>query len=290
MTREELKEHCEKQIEMCELWAISKGEKPSGKIYEEHTLILELLEQEPCEDCISRQAVLDAMFDLCDTGETLKENPWRDNPHIDAVVETIERLPSVKLQEPCEDWYDVLSNEMTLDQARQAVKDLRKKLAEHLEQEPCDVPDINVGDMISRQAVIGVIERWLECSDYNEAERHIMRAVQSVLYDSPSVNPQPKTGHWIAVYQGDEIINYRCSECELGDTNGSTNLYGWDYCRRCGAKMVESQESEEWRGMTRFSMFTDKELDAMESALCNEGLKYLVEELRIERRYRESRR
>ena len=47
MTREELREHCEKQIEMCEMWAISKGEKPSGKIYEEHKLILELLEQEP---------------------------------------------------------------------------------------------------------------------------------------------------------------------------------------------------------------------------------------------------
>lgn len=47
MTREELREHCEKQIEMCELWAISKGEKASGKIYEEHKLILELLEQEP---------------------------------------------------------------------------------------------------------------------------------------------------------------------------------------------------------------------------------------------------
>ena len=47
MTREELKEHCEKQIEMCEMWAISKGEKPSSKIYEEHKLILELLEQEP---------------------------------------------------------------------------------------------------------------------------------------------------------------------------------------------------------------------------------------------------
>lgn len=52
-----------------------------------------------------------------------------------------------------------------------------------------------------------------------------------------------KSGKWIAVYQGDEIINYRCSECELGDTNGSTNLYGWDYCRRCGAKM-ESEDKE----------------------------------------------
>lgn len=40
-------------------------------------------------------------------------------------------------QEPCDDWYDVPSDEMTLEQARQAVKDLRKKLAEYLEQQPC---------------------------------------------------------------------------------------------------------------------------------------------------------
>ncbi len=42
--------------------------------------------------------------------------------------------------------------------------------------------------------------------------------------------------------------------------------------------------------MTRFSAFTDEELDAMESAFCNEGLRFLVEELRLERRLREQRR
>ena len=31
-------------------------------------------------------------------------------------------------QQPCEDWYDVPSDELTLEQARQAVKDLRKKV------------------------------------------------------------------------------------------------------------------------------------------------------------------
>ena len=61
MTREELKVHCEKQIEMCEMWASAKGEEPSGKVYEEHKLILELLEQEPCDNVVSRQAVLDAL-------------------------------------------------------------------------------------------------------------------------------------------------------------------------------------------------------------------------------------
>lgn len=50
MTREELKRHCVKQIEGCEMWARLNGEEPHGKIYEEHKLILELLEQEPVKD------------------------------------------------------------------------------------------------------------------------------------------------------------------------------------------------------------------------------------------------
>jgi len=41
--------------------------------------------------------------------------------------------------------------------------------------------------------------------------------------------------------------------------------------------------------MTRFNTFTDEELDAMELAFCNERLVYLVDEIRIERRHRESK-
>lgn len=95
MTKKELKEHCERQIECCEMWTRQCGEKPHGKIYEEHKLILDLinelqdksyelwkesyeeehlrnirleekikaLEQQPCEDCVSRQAVLDLAVD-----------------------------------------------------------------------------------------------------------------------------------------------------------------------------------------------------------------------------------
>ena len=45
MTREQLKEHCENEIKMCEIWARRKGENSCRKVYEEHKLILELLEQ-----------------------------------------------------------------------------------------------------------------------------------------------------------------------------------------------------------------------------------------------------
>lgn len=47
MTREELRAHCQRQIEGCEMFARWKGEEPHGKVYEEHKLILELLDQEP---------------------------------------------------------------------------------------------------------------------------------------------------------------------------------------------------------------------------------------------------
>lgn len=58
-------------------------------------------------------------------------------------------------KEPCEDWYDVPSNEMILERARQASKDLRKRFKEDLEQEPKWIsvserlPEINDDVLIS---------------------------------------------------------------------------------------------------------------------------------------------
>jgi hypothetical protein len=73
MTREELKRHCEKQIEECERWSKHKGEEPHGKIYEEHKLILELLEQQPCEDAISRADAVRVASGYCHPANIAKE-------------------------------------------------------------------------------------------------------------------------------------------------------------------------------------------------------------------------
>jgi hypothetical protein len=104
------------------------------------------------------------------------------------------------------------------------------------------------GDFISRPQALNTICKGKCDFDFDKCPftehcGHINLLLSVPSVDIPSA--EPKTGHWIPIYQGDEIINYRCSECELGDTNGSTNLYGWDYCRRCGTKMVKPQESEE---------------------------------------------
>ena len=100
------------------------------------------------------------------------------------------------------------------------------------------IPDnaTNGEDAISRKAVLNTVERMYKACDGIMQEYHDL--LVSCVEDLLSVQPEQKTGHWIPIYQGDEIINYCCSECELGDTNGSTNLYGWDYCRRCGAEMT----------------------------------------------------
>lgn len=49
---------------------------------------------------------------------------------------------------------------------------------------------------------------------------------------------EPKKGHWRPVYQGDEIIDYRCSECEFGNTFGKGTV-GMNFCPHCGADMRE---------------------------------------------------
>ncbi len=58
--------------------------------------------------------------------------PWADEYEID--IEVLTGALELLKQEPCEDWYELPSDEMTLEQARQAVKDLREKLAEHFDE------------------------------------------------------------------------------------------------------------------------------------------------------------
>lgn len=99
MTREELKKHCLKQVEACEMWAKHNGEEPHGKVYEEHKLILELLEQEPCEDCISKKAVLDKINEICFSREQEAVDfrvAQGSNGQRDLIINFIKNLASVQ--------------------------------------------------------------------------------------------------------------------------------------------------------------------------------------------------
>lgn len=82
-----------------------------------------VMERELCQDAVSREAVLNALYALCNTGETLKENPWRDNPHIDAIIDAIVTIPPVTLQSKTGHWiYDDIANNWRCDKCGETPK------------------------------------------------------------------------------------------------------------------------------------------------------------------------
>lgn len=96
-----------------------------------------------------------------------------------------------------------------------------------LEQQPCE-------DAVSRQAVHDLIAELL--SDYlHDEDREKIEKLDVKIEDLEPVTPVEKVGRWIDA-DGDNAI---CGCC-----NRLNHLYG-DYCKHCGAKMIEQQESEE---------------------------------------------
>lgn len=69
MTREELREHCDKQVEACLDWHRVSG-KPLGLVYEEHKLVLDLLDQDADKDK-RLEELLESLQTANKTNETL---------------------------------------------------------------------------------------------------------------------------------------------------------------------------------------------------------------------------
>ena len=101
------------------------------------------------------------------------------------------------------------------------------RLKKALEQQPC-------GDAISRQAVLDINFKRIILTTAKPAE-----TIEQKVKALPSVTRQQKTGRWIAHSDGIWIKSYECSRC------GKVHNTQSDYCEKCGAKMVEPQESEE---------------------------------------------
>lgn len=59
---------------------------------------IKALEQEPCEDCISRQAVLDDLEKNHMTSGVHNQGTW--NECVDSMIHTVRSMPSVNPQEP----------------------------------------------------------------------------------------------------------------------------------------------------------------------------------------------
>lgn len=155
---------------------------------------------------------------------------------VEGICREAEEMAIKALEQELEELPSVTQKSETVTEFADRCRECGAKYGKLLKQEPCE-------DAISRQAAIDAIESWLSCDDYNDTERHIMRAMQSVLYDLPPVTLQPKTGRWEDIKslwggKWEMIDNYKCSVC--GELEVSGNDY--KYCPNCGAKMQEVEE------------------------------------------------
>ena len=95
------------------------------------------------------------------------------------------------------------------------------------------------GDLISRKALLE--KKW----DVPFDGKYIQVVDVGDIENAPPIS-QPQEGHWIEedMYDGD--VAYRCSECNelFCIIEGTPKDNEYNFCPNCGAKMVESQESE----------------------------------------------
>lgn len=120
------------------------------------------------------------------------------------------RIDAIIEKHEVDDVYVTINNNKDYDALRFA-----RKL---LEQESCE-------DTISRQDAINA--NCYNCSIKANGDKcSKCDAVKAIEY-LPPVNPQPKTGHWI---KKDGYSD--CSECS------SHIVTEWDFCPKCGARMV----------------------------------------------------
>lgn len=90
-----------------------------------------------------------------------------------------------------------------------------------------DVPDTNVGDMISRQDAIDAIDCDIVITGRKNAE--LVAETIAVFADRiKSLPSAEKTGKWIHAYDCD---CFQCNQC------GTPSIVAQPYCCICGAKM-----------------------------------------------------
>ena len=107
-----------------------------------------------------------------------------------------------------------------------------------------------MADLIERQQAIDAVMEygaiWMEYTDAMDKGEIAQRALNNakstmirILKELPSVQPEPKEGHWIPHETPDGGEQYECSRCgvlwEFNDGTPEDNeAY---YCPKCGTKM-----------------------------------------------------
>ncbi len=114
-------------------------------------------------------------------------------------------------------------------------------VSDKTEPEPCE-------DCISRQAVLncGICDGiWCDECSFNDSEDSIDCCLKEKIKELPSVQPKPKTGHWISYNWDDNGISrwgLKCDCCFQKYKYGGETWLNPNYCPHCGAKMESECE------------------------------------------------
>ena len=96
--------------------------------------------------------------------------------------------------------------------------------------------------LISEQAVMDAIDNLLI------DEEITFKGYNYLISDVKAISSaEPKTGHWIEEDMFDGDVAYRCSECNelFWIESGTPKDNGYNFCPKCGKRLVEPQESED---------------------------------------------
>lgn len=168
--------------------------------------VLEWIDQQPCGDLISRQAVIDTIETDCSWDIF---NEWGSRtPTGECIINAIKSVPSVET-ERCGDCI-----------SRNAIIETLNEMDRYIANE---------------------LTLCKSNNKFPQNEVFIVDDVyEQIAEELPSVEPERKTGKWIKVVNPDTnewAGGFKCSECDRDCIQMSMN-----YCANCGAPMKEEEE------------------------------------------------
>lgn len=195
-------------------------------------IIIKALEQEPCDDCISRERAKQFLYERIDR--------LNDDELYDIFSRIIDdmynELPPVTPQGPCNDAI-----------SRQAVLNIDFNRIIHA----TTLPSENIKRAINDLPPISVAEKtpMLEKSNFDEKQ---YRFDLVCAYECGRNSVAEKTGRWEwnQYDYNPNLGNWHCSECgsiaiECVPKKDPSGVPLYKYCPQCGCRLVGPQESED---------------------------------------------
>lgn len=190
----------------------------AGVYAEALELAIKALEQEPCEDAISRQAVLERLK----REEKILYTPIG----LDYLIRAIDELPSVSTEKTDaykQGWHDAIITALKETHNVQTEDGVFRMVQEETL--------IGVGMAYEQEPITDRIEYGTDGNSY-----------KITISNGKEFKQEPKTGQWILKRKFptklyDEYLNeYKCSECYREIRCTESQLVNYPYCH-CGAKM-----------------------------------------------------